>query len=154
MNADSVVSHPQEQAIVARTDFLRWMEDLGAVMLLLQQAPLQQRYPLGLMRTRLLASLWHQQYRLYWRDAMPVGFINWAWLSAARSEEYRATQCTLQAEDWVDGDHLWITEIIADTAVLPRMIQELRALFPSGQALRWHNVSPAGGSQYHELVLP
>lgn len=135
-------------------DFVGWMEDLAAVAVLLKNAPVQRRYPLAVLRSRLFPCFWHRQYLLYRQNGHPVGFVNWAWMSPEKSAEYAQTQCLLTPEDWHGGSELWITEIIAGKQALGWIIRDFRTLFAPGTRLQWHVVRAGEPTLHRELTLP
>lgn len=95
-----------------------FLRDLGAFMALLEDAPVQQQYPLRVLYMRLWPAMQHQHYELMWQDGHPVAYVNWAWLTAETSVTYRDTQCLLTEADWVAGDQLWFMELIAKNGSL------------------------------------
>lgn len=130
------------------------LSELGSIMTLVANAPVQKRYPLDVLCSRLIPALRCNQYRIYRMSGKPVAFINWAWLSSEKSAQHRDHQCLLSEGDWQSGNELWITELIAERSALPRLIADIRQLFPAGQVLHWHDVTLGGGSQYRRLQLP
>ncbi len=117
-----------------------FLRDLGAFMALLEDAPVQQRYPLRVLYMRLWPAMQHQQYELMWQDGHPVAYVNWAWLTLETSVTYRDTQCLLTEADWVAGDQLWFMEIIAVKENLMPFLKRLRHRFSSGIQAHWHEV--------------
>ncbi len=117
-----------------------FLRDLGAFMALLEDAPVQQRYPLRVLYMRLWPAMQHQQYELMWQDGHPVAYVNWAWLTLETSVTYRDTQCLLTEADWVAGDQLWFMEIIAVKENLMPFLKRLRHRFSSDIQAHWHEV--------------
>jgi cytolysin-activating lysine-acyltransferase len=117
-----------------------FLRDLGAFMALLEDAPVQQRYPLRVLYMRLWPAMQHQHYELMWQDGHPVAYVNWAWLTLETSVTYRDTQCLLTETDWVAGDQLWFMEIIAAKENLMPFLKRLRHRFSSGIQGHWHEV--------------
>jgi hemolysin-activating ACP:hemolysin acyltransferase len=135
-------------------NFADMMRDLGAFMVLLEHAPVQQRYPLRVLYTRLWPPLQARQYLVQWQHEQPRAFVCWAWLSAEVSQRYHATRCTLADTDWVGGDQLWFMEIIADDAHLLGLMRDLRQRLPPGAHAQWHRVSVTGRLEHHSMRLP
>lgn len=144
---DSALAPEQEK-------FNGWMQDLGGLMQLLQHAPLQQRYPLAVLRSRIFPAFWYGQYRLFWREGQPVAFINWAWLSVECSARYQASQCLLEATEWAGGSELWFMEMIALPGALPQLMHELRQYFPGRTWAHWHSPGHGAEPQYHRMQFP
>jgi len=130
------------------------LRDLGAFMVLLERAPVQQRYPLRFLYTRLWPPLQTQQYLLQWQDQRPLAFVTWAWLTPETSAHYRIHRHVLQATDWNAGDQLWFMEIIADHTQLLPLMQAVRQRLPPRTLAQWHRVTASGQVQHHSLRLP
>ena len=130
----------------SHASFMTWMQDLGDIMSLVENAPVQGQYPLAILRARVFASLWHGQYLVLRQNHRAVAFVNWAWLSDALDTRYRQSQCYLAPEDWQSGPHLWFMEILGGSEHLQTLIQRLRDIIPPGTQAHWHEVHAVGGS--------
>ncbi len=131
-----------------------FLRDLGAFMALLEDAPVQQQYPLRVLYMRLWPAMQQQQYELMWQDGHPVAYVNWAWLTQRMSASYRDTQCLLAEADWVAGEQLWFMEIIAHKKAMVPLMQSLSYRFASGARAQWHEINPHGPARHHVLRLP
>ena len=131
-----------------------FLRDLGVFMALLEDAPVQQQYPLRVLYMRLWPAMQHQHYELIWQDGHPVAYVNWAWLTPETSVTYRDTQCLLTEADWVAGDQLWFMEIIAQKQAMVPLLQSLSLRFASGVRAQWHEVSPHGPATHRVMHLP
>lgn len=123
-------------------------------MVLLEDAPVQQQYPLRVLYMRLWPAMQHQHYELMWRDGHPVAYVNWAWLTHATSHTYRDTQCMLTETDWTAGEQLWFMEIIAQKGTLLPLLQTLSHRFAVGVQAQWHEVTTQGPAVHRVLRLP
>lgn len=128
-----------------------FLRDLGAFMVLLEDAAVQQQYPLRVLYMRLWPAMQHQQYDILWQDFEPVAFVNWAWLTKQTSETYRDTQCLLADSEWTAGDQLWFMELIAKHGALAPLVQRVGRLLGHGIEAQWHDVSEHG-STVHKTV--
>jgi hemolysin-activating ACP:hemolysin acyltransferase len=131
-----------------------FLRDLGAFMVLLENAPVQQQYPLRVLYMRLWPAMQHQHYELMWQDGHPVAYVNWAWLTPETSVTYRDTQCLLTESDWVGGDQLWFMEIIAQKQALLALMQNLSHRFTAGAQAQWHEVSLDESTVHRTIHLP
>jgi cytolysin-activating lysine-acyltransferase len=125
-------------------DFSQWMNDLGAIMYLVDEAKVQRQYPLAVLRARIFPSLWHRQYHLLWKEGLPVAFVNWAWLSDSLAMRYKDTQCYLEPNDWKSGANLWFMEILYSADHLNALIADLRHIIPPATEAHWHEVTEIG----------
>ncbi len=123
-------------------------------MVLLEDAPVQQQYPLRVLYMRLWPAMQHQHYELMWRNGHPVAYVNWAWLTCATSHTYRDTQCMLNEADWIAGEQLWFMELIAKNGELLSLMQRLSYLFAQGIEVQWHDVNWHGPSIHKTMRLP
>lgn len=131
-----------------------FLRDLGAFMVLLDDAPVQQQYPLRVLYMRLVPAMQHQHYELMWRDGHPVAYVNWAWLTRATSHTYRDTQCMLTEADWVAGDQLWFMEMIAKKGSLLAFVQRLAQQFVKNIEVQWHEVNLQGPFVHKTMRFP
>jgi hemolysin-activating ACP:hemolysin acyltransferase len=131
-----------------------FLRDLGAFMALLEDAPVQQQYPLRVLYMRLWPAMQHQQYELMWQGGHPVAYVNWAWLTPETSVTYRDTQCLLTEADWVAGDQLWFMELIAKNGSLLALVQLLARRFKRGTEVQWHEVTLQGPVVHKSMRLP
>lgn len=131
-----------------------FLRDLGAFMALLEDAPVQQQYPLRVLYMRLWPAMQHHHYELMWQDDRPVAYVNWAWLTSSTSASYRDTQCMLAEADWVAGDQLWFMELIAKNGSLLSFVQRLTKQFDNSIEVQWHEVSLQGPLVHKTMRLP
>lgn len=131
-----------------------FLRDLGAFMALLEDAPVQQQYPLRVLYMRLVPAMQHQHYELIWRDGHPVAYVNWAWLTHATSYKYRQSQCMLNETDWTAGEQLWFMEIIAQKGDLMPLLQTLSRRFAAGVQAQWHEIRTQGRAKHRTFFLP
>ena len=80
-----------------------------------------------------------KQYKFWFNDQEPVGFVCWMWLGDDASRKYakNVEGDRLQPEDWSpesDDSHLWISELICTDGNVRRIIKWLHRKFPDRQA--------------------
>lgn len=124
--------------------FDRWMNDLGDILALAEQAVVQGQYPLAILRVRIFPSLWLGQYLVLRQNGKAIMFVNWAWLDDAMSAAYEECPCQLEPEDWQGGRWLWFMEILGDSRHMPDLVDQLRRVIPRNSVARWHEVDAVG----------
>ena len=140
-------AQPNAPVFVRGGGFAPLSEDLlqvmGGILFLTQFSELHQRYPVTVLTDRIMPSVLLNQFRYHRRGVTPLGFVNWAWLSAEVEARYLET-FTLKPEDWTSGDRLWFLEILAPNGYGVDLMFELRTFFPEGTEARAVYVNPDG----------
>ena len=134
-----------------RTTFLR---DLGAFMWLLHDDAAQSKYPLRVLYWRLWPAMQQQQYAVLWQQQLPVGYVNWAWLTSELSATYRESPCVIREADWVGGDQLWFMELLAQPHALQTLMQFVSLQFDAGTLAQWHDVRAGQPLRVRSLRFP
>lgn len=114
---------------------------LGEATFLFLNSPLHLGYAVHQLPTFILTPLRLGQFRMYRSARGPVGYVAWAWLTAAAAEDYAQQRRSLVPQDWNAGDQLWFIEFIAPFGHGPRIVADLRQqVFPQAvaQSLRRH----------------
>lgn len=112
---------------------------LGEATYLFLNSPLHLGYAVHQLPTFILTPLRLGQFRMYRSAHGPVGYVAWAWLTAAAAEDYTLQRRGLVPADWNAGDQLWFIEFIAPFGHGPRIVADLRRnVFPHAiaQSLR------------------
>ncbi|MGR3278591.1 toxin-activating lysine-acyltransferase [Acaryochloris marina NIES-2412] len=99
---------------------------LGSVTWLMMQSSLHRSYTLAELEARILPSLMHDQFRYYQIGGQPVGFLNWAWLSAEIESQYQTGEYQLLFPEWQSGDRLWYPEFIAPFGHARHIVKDIR----------------------------
>lgn len=118
---------------------------LGSITWLMMQSPLHKSYTLRELESRILPSLMHDQFRYYQMDGQPVGFLNWAWLSADIEAQYQTGEYQLLFPEWKGGDRLWYPEFIAPFGHARHIVKDIRKnIFTKGTPAKALRVDSEG----------
>lgn len=118
---------------------------LGSITWLMMQSPLHKSYTLRELESRILPSLMHDQFRYYQMDGQPVGFLNWAWLSADIEAQYQTGEYQLLFPEWKGGDRLWYPEFIAPFGHARHIVKDIRKnIFTKGTLAKALRVDAEG----------
>lgn len=118
---------------------------LGSITWLMMQSPLHKSYTLRELESRILPSLMHDQFRYYQIDGQPVGFLNWAWLSADIEAQYQTGEYQLLFPEWKGGDRLWYPEFIAPFGYARHIVKDIRKnIFTKGTPAKALRVDAEG----------
>lgn len=118
---------------------------LGSITWLMMQSPLHKSYTLRELESRILPSLMHDQFRYYQMDGQPVGFLNWAWLSADIEAQYQTGEYQLLFPEWKGGDRLWYPEFIAPFGHARHIVKDIRKnIFTKGTPAKALRVDAEG----------
>lgn len=118
---------------------------LGALSWLMLNSPLHRLYTLENLERRILPGVFHNQYRFYRQGDRPVGFVNWAWLTADCDRQFSTGTYELNHQDWVAGDRLWFPELIAPFGHARAIVRDLRTnVLPKGTPAKALRINPDG----------
>ncbi len=67
-----------------------------------------------------------QQYRLYRVADVPIAFFSWALLSGEAESRFLADPLSLEPEDWVSGEAIYLVDFIAPKGALRKIVPHLR----------------------------
>lgn len=126
----------------------------GEMTWLLSQSPLHRALRIGDLEWLVMPALLHEQFYLFRDGDRPVGLALWA-----RCNDIAATKIEkgmiepenrLTLEEWVNGDQIWLIDLIAPFANDENrhrewMMADLVTGPLSGKAFRFHQVDAAGG---------
>jgi len=121
---------------------------LPPILELYESSPLHFIHPVQVLFDQLFPSLVNGQFRLLVKDAKPLAFVNWAWLSEAAATRYSETRHPVAPADWRSGPNLWCCEIVTREGAMPDLVRDLRHnVFAAGTRLRWLRIGPSGELQ-------
>lgn len=115
-------------------------ELIGELTTLLMASPLHRRLYLYEIAEYFLAALDHNQFRIYRRGGLCVGFVSWAYLTPEIYAKSATGNYFLKYEDWKAGDCLWVVDLIAPFGDGKMIIRELRNTVFPGQKGRYYRV--------------
>jgi cytolysin-activating lysine-acyltransferase len=87
-------------------------EVLGEILWLYSHSPMHKRLRLFEVEQYVLPAIKHQRYRIYKRNGMPIGYVGIARLAKDVEDSWLGGRHTLQPDDWVSGDRLWIMQFV------------------------------------------
>lgn len=128
--------------------------DIGLATLLLFKT-VRRKAPIAALAAWLIVPVRLGQFRCVFDDAgNPRGYATWAFVSNRTLERLRTGQHTrLELEDWNDGDHLWIVDVVAPEGYLPLVVRDLRALLTRSHPVANFSRSKAGVHRFGKVRL-
>ncbi len=125
----------------------------GEMTWLLSQSPLHRALRIGDLEWLVMPALLHEQFYLFRDGERPVGLALWARCNdtaAAKIEKGMIEpENRLTLEEWVNGDQIWLVDMIAPFADNQNrhrewMMADLVTGPLAGKAFRFHQVDTAG----------
>lgn len=86
---------------------------LGKLSWLWMNSPLHRDWDFDAAARFLLPPILLGQIQIIERDAMPVAYCSWAWLSEEAEIRYMIHPSEIRVEDWNGGDRLWFADWVA-----------------------------------------
>ena len=104
---------------------------LGAATALMMESPLHQHLFISDMKWLLLPPLQLQQFRIFRKEGVPIGFISWAFLDEEAEERMLTGQIRLRPNEWNNGERLWLIDIVSPFGLYDDLIETVkREIFP------------------------
>ena len=134
---------------------------LGEMTWLLSQSPLHKVLAIGDLEWLVMPALIHEQFYMFRDGDQPVGLALWAkCLPSVAKKLDRGMiepENRLTLEEWVNGDQIWLVDLIAPFANTENkhrevMMADLIAGPLSGQAFNFHQTDPATGRRTVQTV--
>ena len=100
-----------------------------------------QNIRIKVMGTLFLPPLQLNQFRIWYDDKGPTGFVVWAFLSKEVERRYKDGK-PIQPHEWQSGENLWFINFVSIRGSLKEKIRGLYNLFPNykiGHILRRRN---------------
>lgn len=91
-------------------------DQLGKLAWLWMSSPLHRDWQLNSLSAFVLPPLALDQYLLFERNGMPVGYCSWAFMDARTEANYILNPSELPLADWKSGDRLWFIDWVAPFA--------------------------------------
>ncbi len=130
-------------------------EVLGEILWLYSHSPLHRRLRLFEVEQYVLPAIKHQRYRIYKRNGVPVGYVSIAHLAKDIESAWLGGKYTLQPDDWLSGDRIWILQYVVPFGDVEDVKERLRrepelshgpvwALRPNKKGLEFASCNSAG----------
>ena len=100
---------------------------MGEILSLMIASDFHQPYVIGDFATAILVPIHLNQFKLYKKNDVPIGFVSWAFLSDDISHQYGQGKYHLEFSDWRSGDHLWFVDFIAPYGHVRSIIRDLKS---------------------------
>lgn len=108
-----------------------------------------------------MPALYHQQFYLFRDEGKPVGLALWAKCGPAGVAKLQAgmiePENRLTGEEWVEGDQLWLVDLVAPFATPENrhreiMFADLIAKPLAGKEFRLHRTDPHSGKREVHVI--
>lgn len=134
---------------------------LGEMTWLLTQSPLHRHFQLNDLEWLVMPALIHQQFYMFRDGDQPVGLALWAKCKADVIPKLEGgmiePQNRLTLDEWINGDQIWLVDLIAPFANAENMHREIMMADLmsgplEGQAFNFHQTDPATGKRSVQTV--
>lgn len=129
---------------------------LGEMTWLLTQSPLHKALAIGDLEWLVMPALIHEQFYTFRDGEQPVGLALWAKCTPAAAKKLDGGMIEpgnrLTLEEWVNGDTIWLVDLIAPFANAENkhrevMMADLISGPLAGKAFNFHQTDPATGKR-------
>lgn len=132
---------------------LEYADVVAGILYLLQWAPDKLAYKLETFEKRFLNSIRCGQFRMYHKNGLPYGFINWAWLDNTREEKFKTGQYHLEEDEWNCGEKVWFPEALVPSGDFLEIGTDLRSnIFTHAETGHWLEEDSKSGELYVRTV--
>ena len=109
---------------------------LGEIALLMISIEQRRQWRLWDFARLVMPAIGRQQFRLYYRDRLPIAYASWAFLSADAETRFLADPMALRPEHWASGERAYIVDVVA----LPGALAGIGSLLRQDPLLETHRV--------------
>jgi cytolysin-activating lysine-acyltransferase len=134
---------------------------LGEITWLLSQSPLHRSLSIGDLEWLVMPALIHEQFYVFRDVDKPVGLALWAKCTPETARKLDRgmiePENRLTLEQWVDGDRIWLVDLVAPFANAKNrqreiMIADLISGPFTGKEFSFHQTDPATGKRSVQTV--
>lgn len=122
----TVSSSESGGGILANASPTRLNKLLGDLVYLMLASDLHRKYHINDIGSVFFPPIDLNQFRIYHRNAGPVGFVTWASLNEEIEDRYLHTDYILRPADWNTGDRILFMDFIAPFGDGKNIVRDLR----------------------------
>ncbi len=128
----------------------------GEIVWLLSQSPLHRNFSIGDLEWLVMPAILHKQFYVFRDGDKPVGVALWAKCTAQAEQKLErgmvAPENRLTPLEWVNGDRLWLIDLVAPFATAENrhreiMMADLISGPLKGQTFKLHRADPTTGKR-------
>ncbi|MFD2178059.1 toxin-activating lysine-acyltransferase [Veronia pacifica] len=112
----------------------------GHIVWLYSRSELHGNMSIASLQNWVIPAMATNQFRIYHRNGLPVGYVSWAFLSEEVEEQYlTVADFQFLPQHWQSGDRGWVIDFIAPDGDALKIIRDMqRNIFPNteGRAMR------------------
>jgi cytolysin-activating lysine-acyltransferase len=127
-------------------------QDFAIICGLMMQSEYHRTTPLSEVERFLLPPLLLKQYRIFYDDRGPSGFVTWAFLDRDASDGYADQTRDLEPGDWSAGDQLWLVNFAALRGGVHRLRKKLCDIFPDFKEARVYRTRKNSVEHYRRFT--
>ncbi|MFK3776576.1 toxin-activating lysine-acyltransferase [Agrobacterium sp. NPDC089420] len=128
---NSTSSDAAQLGILAQASGKRIIKLLGELVYLMLSSDLHRKYFINDIGSVFFPPIDLNQFRIYYKNGGPVGFVTWASLSKEIEERYLSTDYILRPQDWNSGDRILFMDFMAPFGDGKNIVRDLRKnIFP------------------------
>ena len=117
---------------------------LGEIVWLLTQSPTHKQMFIGDLEWFCMPALVLEQYRVFYGPNSPAAVAFWASVSDETNSRLLGGGSRLRADEWSNGPHLWLVELVAPFNAQDEILADLAANVFEGRPFRFHQLTDAG----------
>jgi cytolysin-activating lysine-acyltransferase len=117
---------------------------LGEIVWLMTQSAAHKQLFVGDLEWFCMPPILLEQFRMFHGPNSPAAVAFWASVSEETEIRLIAGGNKLRADEWKNGDRLWLVELVAPFGAVDEIVKDLAASVFAGRQFKFHRVGPDG----------
>lgn len=117
---------------------------LGEIVWLMTQSPVHKQLFIGDLEWFAMPALLLEQFRIWNGPNAPAAVALWAFVSDDTDRRLEAGAGKLRADEWTNGDHPWLIELVAPFGAQDEILADLHSQVFGGKPFKFHTAEPGG----------
>ncbi len=117
---------------------------LGEIVWLMTQSPVHRQLFVGDLEWFCMPAILLEQFRLFHGPQAPAAVALWASVSDDTQARLMAGGYKLRADEWKNGENLWLIELVAPFGAQDEIMRDLKSSVFAGKRFRFHNMNDQG----------
>ena len=117
---------------------------LGEIVWLMSQSPVHKQLFIGDLEWFCMPAILLEQFRIFYGPQAPAAVALWASVSDETQDRLMAGGYKLRPDEWKNGEHLWLIELVAPFGATDEIMADLEASIFAGKAFKFHQMNAQG----------
>jgi len=117
---------------------------LGEIVWLMSQSAVHKQLFIGDLEWFCMPAILVEQFRIFYGPQAPAAVALWASVSDDTQDRLMAGGYKLRPDEWKNGEHLWLIELVAPFGAVDEIMTDLKASVFAGKGFKFHQMNAQG----------